>query len=251
MSDPEAVDPIETPANRRNLYRVLHVQPEAPLEVIRASWRTLMARTHPDLGGRHAEAALINAAWEVLGDPVRRAAYDLELRRHIDAGRDAAAGMGAQTDFGAFAHGHQRGRDAGVACPLCAQPVPPEVLPHSRCVRCDAPLATLPLPGRLPNELLGRRGATRRDRGDSVLLRVGWPSPDLPACWRDLSLTGLSIWTPVPLQTGQRFHLIDPVLELVGEVVGCRPQGRLHSVHARLLTLMPKRPTGVFVAATA
>ena len=56
--------------NRRNLYRVLHVQPDAPLEVIRSSWRTLQSRLrqHPDLGGTHAQAVLINQAWEVLSD---------------------------------------------------------------------------------------------------------------------------------------------------------------------------------------
>jgi hypothetical protein len=38
--------------NRRNYYRILHVQPDAPMEVIRASYRTLMQklRFHPDLG---------------------------------------------------------------------------------------------------------------------------------------------------------------------------------------------------------
>ena len=36
---------------RRNLYRLLHVQPEAPPEVIKAAWRALMStlRAHPDL----------------------------------------------------------------------------------------------------------------------------------------------------------------------------------------------------------
>ena len=56
--------------NRRNLYRVLHVQLDAPLEVIRSSWRTLLGRLrqHPDLGGTHAQAVLINQAW---GDEAR------------------------------------------------------------------------------------------------------------------------------------------------------------------------------------
>ena len=48
--------------NRRNYYRVLHVQPDAPIEVIKASYRALMGplRHHPDLGGDHETAALIN-----------------------------------------------------------------------------------------------------------------------------------------------------------------------------------------------
>ena len=39
---------------RRNLYRILHVQPEAPPEVIKAAYRALMItlRGHPDLCAR-------------------------------------------------------------------------------------------------------------------------------------------------------------------------------------------------------
>ena len=64
--------------NRRNLYRILHVQPDAPDEIIQSSYRTLMMklRMHPDLGGDHYTATLINEAYAVLSDPARRAAYD-------------------------------------------------------------------------------------------------------------------------------------------------------------------------------
>lgn len=235
--------------NRRNWYRVLHVQPEAPMEVIRASWRTLMARLHPDAGGAHADAALVNAAWQVLGDPQRRAAYDRELRRHTEAAR-AVAGTSSAGAAMSQAYGGSI-QPGSTPCPLCAQTGPCQPRPDTRCLRCEAPLAALPLPGSLAHELLGRRGAARRDRGHAATLRVGWPSPELPVRWRDLSLTGLSLWAPQPLPAGRRIHLIDHALELVGEVVDSRPQGRLHSVHARLLTLMPKQATGVFVSATA
>ena len=78
---------------RRNLYRILHVQPEAPLEVIRASYRTLMStlRAHPDLGGDPEAAAQINAAYAILADPERRRAYDLSLKAGGAARKSAAA----------------------------------------------------------------------------------------------------------------------------------------------------------------
>ncbi len=68
-------------ANQRNYYRILHVQPDAPLQIIKSSYRTLMQKLkqHPDLGGEHANAALINEAYAVLTDPVKRAAYDQTL----------------------------------------------------------------------------------------------------------------------------------------------------------------------------
>ncbi len=67
--------------NRRNLYRVLYVQPDAPAAIIRASYRTLMQklRAHPDLGGDAWNAAVINQAFEVLSDPRKRRAYDEAL----------------------------------------------------------------------------------------------------------------------------------------------------------------------------
>ena len=69
--------------NRRNYYRILHVQPGAPTEIIRASYRTLMQRlrAHPDLGGDHWNATVINEAYSVLSDPLKRARYDRSSTR--------------------------------------------------------------------------------------------------------------------------------------------------------------------------
>ncbi len=67
--------------NLRNFYRLLHVQPDAPVEVIRASYRTLMRemKQHPDLGGSDSCAALLNEAYRTLRNPVLRSAYDRKL----------------------------------------------------------------------------------------------------------------------------------------------------------------------------
>jgi len=67
--------------NRRNLYRTLQVQPDAPLEVIKSNYRTMMQklRLHPDLGGDNANASQINHAYQVLKNTQKRANYDREL----------------------------------------------------------------------------------------------------------------------------------------------------------------------------
>ena len=70
---------------RRNYYRLLRVQPDASLEIIKHSYRTLMQtlQHHPDLGGDEWEARHINMAYATLRDPVKRAHYDRELfQRH-------------------------------------------------------------------------------------------------------------------------------------------------------------------------
>ena len=73
-------------SNQRNYYRVLHVQPDAPTAIIKASYRTLMQtlKAHPDLGGEHWDAGVINEAYRVLSDPARRQRYDEALFRRTD-----------------------------------------------------------------------------------------------------------------------------------------------------------------------
>ena len=68
-------------------YELLQVTPTADLEIITAAYRALIRRHHPDRNpSPNAEATtkLLNEAWEVLGDPTRRADYD--------------RGLGAQTN---------------------------------------------------------------------------------------------------------------------------------------------------------
>jgi curved DNA-binding protein CbpA len=92
-------------------YKTLQVDPEAEDEVIAAAYRRLARKYHPDVAaGAEAAArmAAINAAWEVVGDPVRRAAFDRQravagalARRTAEAesARDdpARGGLGADT----------------------------------------------------------------------------------------------------------------------------------------------------------
>lgn len=58
-------------------YATLQVDPGAGRDAIRAAYRTLARRFHPDLtGGSEAQMAALNSAWAVLRDPTTRAAYD-------------------------------------------------------------------------------------------------------------------------------------------------------------------------------
>ena len=59
-------------------YDVLGITAQAPQEIISAVYRAWMQalRIHPDLGGDEELAKRVNAAYEVLKDPEKRAAYD-------------------------------------------------------------------------------------------------------------------------------------------------------------------------------
>jgi hypothetical protein len=62
-----------------NYYDVLGVESDAPRDEIRAAYRILVARAHPDVNAStdaERETALLNEAWSVLREPEIRAAYD-------------------------------------------------------------------------------------------------------------------------------------------------------------------------------
>lgn len=75
---------------KQNYYQLLHVLPDAPAPVIKASYRAMMQklRHHPDLGGDPSLAQLLNLAADTLCDPARRARYDSQLQ---ESARLAAA----------------------------------------------------------------------------------------------------------------------------------------------------------------
>lgn len=71
-----------------NHYEILEVSPNASAPVIRAAYKSLMQRYHPDknpgdtaVAGR---ASLVVQAYEVLSDGDKRAAYDLALREQAE-----------------------------------------------------------------------------------------------------------------------------------------------------------------------
>jgi hypothetical protein len=62
-------------------YDTLGVEPDADQPTIRAAYRALARRLHPDAGRADASAmAALNEAYRVLGEPARRAQYDARLR---------------------------------------------------------------------------------------------------------------------------------------------------------------------------
>ncbi|GJL74165.1 PilZ domain-containing protein [Nitrosomonas sp.] len=68
---------------RRNLYRTLYAQPDAPLTVIKVNHRVLMQKLklHPDQSLADLQASLLNTAYAVLQDPLKRAVYDRRLQK--------------------------------------------------------------------------------------------------------------------------------------------------------------------------
>lgn len=82
-----------------NSYRALHVSEDAPDEVVRAAYRALSLKWHPDRNphdptavGRMME---INEAYRILSNPMSRASLDRALREaefHVSAAHAANVG---------------------------------------------------------------------------------------------------------------------------------------------------------------
>lgn len=57
-------------------YEVLGVSPVATPDEIKSAYRKASLKAHPDVGGSNAAQAKVNAAYEILADPVERSKHD-------------------------------------------------------------------------------------------------------------------------------------------------------------------------------
>jgi hypothetical protein len=160
--------------NRPNYYRLLQVQPDALPEIINASYRTMMRelKKHPDLGGSTAEAALLNEAYEIVGDPSRRAAYDEELFfRSIQA-----PGSGDKKPL-VLAH-----------CPICNRSLSRKPVPGEMCQTCRTPL---PLDRQQESIQAHGRSLDRTKNSDPIYYHSAWPGKAKQGRMIDFSPKGM------------------------------------------------------------
>lgn len=222
---------------RRDYYRVLHVDPEAPDEVIKASYRTLMQRMrmHPDLGGDHASAALLNEAFRVLGHAERRASYDrwLDVTRHLPLSADS---------FDTDAH-----------CAYCrtAHSVG-DADPDRICSACGASL--YPVQHHQGNED-SRRAISRLPRFMRVTFAQADPDRGIGhGMTQDISLAGMRLLTSSTLDVDTRLLIECEFCSAVGAVRSARRHAadtEGWEVGIQFLTMRLKRQRGSLISTVA
>jgi hypothetical protein len=244
---------------RPDYYRILHVQPDAPTAVIKASHRTLMQqlKMHPDLGGDHAHAVLINEAFATLCDPEARAAYDRTRARPDASSRPPEPRPAAPSAPGPSPHSHRTPPTPRqpLSCVFCEAPGAPanSDWPHSVCHACGSALfpaqkhqvtqssrRTLErLPRSMP--LTFRRAVSRQHSWDATT--------------EDVSLNGARFATDVDIRVGECLSLDCQFCSAVAIVRSVAANaghgGGRHHVGVEFVTLRIKQDRGGLVSTVA
>lgn len=245
---------------RKNYYQLLHVQPDAPEEIIKSSYRTLMLklRCHPDMGGEDGVAARINLAYETLTHPEKRARYDRELLRFSETNAEMEPKTRrprAQPWNDACGMYANRVSIPLRSCVFCKTSQPEDILPGAErcCSRCGSPLN--PVPGVACLNACQRRAVQRMAQRRRIIFYTAWPQRGFAGNIRDLSPMGMQIDTQEMLCESQLIKIDSDILKATAGVVYCRGTTtgtrRCYAIGIRFFTLWFRRSIGTFLSITA
>ena len=189
--------------NRRNYYRILQVQPDAPQAVIKASYHTLLRelKLHPDLGGDHWNATILNNAYEVLGDPAKRAEYDKKLFLHYTKNPLPASNSNRPPVISHF-------------CPFCKRPLARKPSSDVNCPSCKSPVRSAA--GQKPE--MTRRSITRIRKKGRITFYCDWPQKGIAGELVDISPKGMRFKTNRRMRSGQQVKISTDELRAVATV---------------------------------
>lgn len=240
---------------RPDYYSLLHTSPSANLAEIKACYRRLMQKVHPDQGGCADTAARLNEAYSVLSDPDRRARYDLLLRR-------ARAVSGHQPQY------QQANKYATPKRPATKQPprkkqidsencrclfckavnvvaVKKPTAEALHCRNCKSPLRFIDF----DPEWLGERAHRNVKHDLQLQFRLNNGSArSYSGKVIDLSPSGMKFLTQHRLQMGNIIKIDNRELTGVASVMRCTNQRGRYEVGVKFLSLKIHRQQGTFIS---
>ncbi len=234
--------------NGQNYYRLLHVQRDAPGEVIQSNYRTLMQQfnAHPDRGGDTSQAARINHAYAVLSNARKRAEYDRELRqqdtlaarsneRAAVSPASAVAPAAGVCPFCKNGHRHEKDIPSDAFCAICKSPLC--IAKQQRLERSD------------------QRRIARVAKQTILYYYTTWPQlRPYSGVTDNMSTHGLMFKTPQQVTVDTILKIDGTQMQSVACVVNCRQAGNVlrpdWHISVRFLTLHFWSTRGVFVCDT-
>jgi hypothetical protein len=223
------------------------------MEVIKASYRSLMSKlkAHPDLGGDHELAILINQAYAVLSDPKKRKQYDETILSNTNQrSADSLFNVNAYSSNGFFNERESNKAYAAKAqhsCLFCGTELKFLAQRMRHCSNCGSPLNQMLIPDR-QRELIGRRRVPRVAKTGDLIIYPSWPHAGYTALLRDLSPSGISLLTEYNACPGQTLKVSSSSLNAVTRVISVHSNGKLLFIRGAFLTSEFTNKTGVFVA---
>ena len=220
--------------NLPNYYQLLHVQPDAPTAVIKASYRAMMQkmRLHPDLGGDESLAQRLNEAVATLCKNDKREEYDLWLDStnqsetparqnstsepsHAAAGGTPSGSTQSNSSTNQKkASARKKGNEDQVRlpkhqqCPFCFAPYPSSGTAisgyqmNNRCAQCKGARSPIESVSLGSDEEI--RKIYRHTHQSQVWLHTEWPAKNaLSATMTDISIAGCALQCAdaLPLQS--------------------------------------------------
>lgn len=240
--------------NRRNYYRILHVQHDAPEEIIKASYRTLMQKLkhHPDLGGDEWNAALLNEAFSVLANPKKRAEYDL-LHGYLQndllrQGESVREGSRQKTTKDLHRHNHRLSTE--IICLFCKTMncISGQDLDSVDCILCRSPLQPA-MRLKLGNDY--RRAIKRTRHNGPITYFTQWPQRiGHRGIITNLSLNGMHFMASSPISSGCVIKIANNELSAIARVVSSMRENHSgkYSTGVMFLTLLFHKSHGVFIS---
>ena len=235
--------------NKKTYYQILHVQPDAPLEVIRSSYRTMMQKLkmHPDLGGCHENAAEVNEAYNVLTNPSKRTAYDASLLRNTETKTPNKQKESNQTAQKQNTQTFYQKND-GEICVFCNQPhfMGSNIEPNDICPKCESPLFPA---SKQTEEICGKRTIQRINKEWPLMFYTSWPHQEsFSGKTRNVSLNGMQLVTAAQLEINQLIKIDSKELYAVARIVNHQQFDQEWRYGLEFLTLRFHQAHGTFVS---
>lgn len=232
-------------ANQRNYYRILQVQPDAPLSTIAASYQALRKNSLYD-------KVLLDEAYRVLSNPVSRKRYDLFLASdRLNAQETAVEEKSnlpeAIERIAVSSKSPMMPYRAVIThfCAFCKTPYVPQTgfYPNDNCLECASPLAVLqPEHPESPHRTLIRINV----RGQ-LMFYLFWPGRPCHGIFQDLSPAGIRFLTNVMLTRSDIIKIDAPNFQAVAEVTHTRRENDGFSIGTRFIAARFDQRHGNFV----